>query len=152
MATDAGSICRFDRQRGASMPIFGATAAKWRTFQVMIVEARAFSAHAAMSMSYVCPPITPLRCALRSARQVSAAVRCTTGVRPVGLQQRDGVRGSQTIRSGQAREDRVGFRQRMSGKHKFFAAALASLDLGAVRAWCSCQEQTVATRALVSQR
>ncbi len=52
------------------MSISRATEAKWRTFQLMIVEARAFSAHAAMSMSYVCPPITPLRWALRSARQV----------------------------------------------------------------------------------
>ncbi len=62
------------------MPISGVAAAKWRTFQVMIVAAPAFSAHAAMSMSYVCPPITPRRCALRNARQVSDAVRCTTGV------------------------------------------------------------------------
>ena len=62
------------------MPISGVAAAKWRTFHVMIVAAPAFSAHAAMSMSYVCPPITPRRCALRNACQVSAAVRCTTGV------------------------------------------------------------------------
>ncbi len=62
------------------MPISGVAAVKWRTFQVMIVTAPAFSAHAAMSMSHVCPPITPRRCALRNARQVSAAVRCTTGV------------------------------------------------------------------------
>ena len=67
-------------QGGASMPISGVAAAKWRTFQVRIVAAPAFSAHAAMSMSQVRPPITPRRCALLSARQVSDAVRWTTGV------------------------------------------------------------------------
>ena len=39
------------RQGGASMPISGVAAAKWRTFHVMIVAAPAFNAHAAMSMS-----------------------------------------------------------------------------------------------------
>ena len=39
------------RQRGVSTPISGLATAKWRTCQVRMVAALAFTAHAAMSMS-----------------------------------------------------------------------------------------------------
>ena len=48
---------------------------------------------------------------------------------PVGLHQRNCVPGSQAIGTGQPGEDSVGFGQRMSGKHKLFAHALASFKL-----------------------
>ena len=56
---DRGGVTTSKRHAGVSTPISGAAATKWRTFQVRMVAAPAFTAHVAMSMSYVCPPITP---------------------------------------------------------------------------------------------
>ena len=60
--------------RGATTAILGAKGTKLRMFQVIKVAAFAFRAAIAMRASYIWPPISPRRCASRSALHISDPV------------------------------------------------------------------------------
>ncbi len=68
---DAGAPAGSDCQGGDSIWMSPAKGSKLRRFQVRMADAPALSAAVAIRASYICPPRTPRRWALRTASQVS---------------------------------------------------------------------------------
>ena len=118
-----------DNQAGAATCISRVAAAKWRMFHVMSVVAPAFRG-ACRDEHVVSLSSDHSLLLLRAQRAPSLGCSQMYDRRlpPVRLQQLDGVLRSKAVGRGKPGEDGVRFRQRMSGEHKLFTGALASLE------------------------